>query len=165
MDVSHPSANRLDPGVAIVLGAAALFLLSCLLPWYGRSLTTTGSAAVLSVSGRVSDGGTGWLLVIALFAVTALVTFGRSRISVLISVLCGVLLAVAVVELVRRIPTIPVPADLRPATPLVQRGATPLIGAALAVLAGGLAVVGVVVHAVACARGWRRGSAGSDIPG
>jgi hypothetical protein len=152
----QPSTERFDAGSAIVAGALALFLLSCALPWYGRSLSTASTAATLSVAGRVTASGPGWLVVAGLFLATLIACLGRSRVAVALSLVCCAVLVVGVVVLVRRFPTIPVPAGLaRPRVTLLGRGETRLLGAALAVLATAVAAIGVVVHGATCARTWR----------
>ena len=157
-----PSAERLDAGSAIVAGGLALFLLSCALPWYGRSLSSAPTAATLSVVGRVTASGPGWLVVAGLFLAALIACLGRSRVAVALSLVCCGVLVAGVVVLVHRFPTIPVPAALtRPHVALLGRSQTRLLGAALGVLATAIAAVGVIVHGATCARAWR----GADVSG
>ena len=153
-----PRTSGLDPGSAFGIGALVLFLLSCAVPWYGRSevITTAGSlGAGYAADARVMSHGGEWLVVAVLFVLTTVVLLYGSRAAVVASVLLGAATVVGVVLLVRSFPAIalhaPPHGDLKVGPPIETR----LVGAALAVLAAGLLAVGVVLHAVVRARAWR----------
>jgi hypothetical protein len=145
-DAVAVAPGRLDAGAALAIGAAVLFGLSLVPPWFGVSVTV--GHRVFSASAGVRRASGGWLLVAACVAASAVLTLWRSlSLAVAAAVLCA-LSAGGVVLLVRRFPTAALPLPAGSTDPAQSR----LVGAALAVLAVGLLAVGVVVHGVVLLR-------------
>jgi hypothetical protein len=136
-----------DPGSAIAVGAVVLLGLACLLPWYGMTVSVGHRQFSTSLGVGAAPGGllaASWGLSVA----TILACLWRSILGLLVACVAGVLAVVGVVALVASSPTFRLPIGHTPGT--AER--VHLLGAALGLLAAGLLLVGVIVHAMVVLR-------------